>query len=52
MHEDTQVKLVIVEDDRLLLENLSILLGGESLITVEGAYSSAEGTDRVASQAP
>lgn len=36
------MKLIIVEDDKLLLENLSILLGGESRITVEGAFSSAE----------
>ena len=34
--------LVIVEDDRLLLENLTILLGGERRITVAGSFSSAE----------
>jgi DNA-binding NarL/FixJ family response regulator len=34
--------MIIVEDDKLLLENLNILLRGESRISVEGAFSSAE----------
>ncbi len=36
------MRLVIVEDDPLLLENLKLLLSGESGITVAGAFSSAE----------
>jgi two-component system NarL family response regulator len=36
------MRLVIVEDDPLLLENLKLLLSGESGITVTGAFSSAE----------
>jgi len=36
------MRLVIVEDDPLLLENLSLLLSGEGGITVAGAYRSAE----------
>ena len=36
------MRLVIVEDDPLLLENLKLLLSGESGITVGGAFSSAE----------
>ena len=36
------MKLIIVEDDTLLRENLSILLQGEPNITVLGAYSCAE----------
>ena len=35
---------MIVEDDPLLLENLKLLLSGESGITVVGAFSSAEDT--------
>jgi two-component system, NarL family, response regulator len=36
------MRLVIVEDDPLLLENLTLLLSGEGGITVSGAYRSAE----------
>ncbi len=36
------MKLVIVEDDPILLESLKLLLSGESNITVTGAYGSAE----------
>ncbi|MBU2514638.1 response regulator transcription factor [bacterium] len=36
------MKLVIVEDDKLLLENLSFLLQGEPEIEVEGAFLTAE----------
>jgi len=36
------MRLVIVEDDTLLLENLTLLLRGEEGITVAGAYRSAE----------
>jgi DNA-binding NarL/FixJ family response regulator len=36
------MRLVIVEDDPLLLENLTLLLSGEGEITVAGAYRSAE----------
>ena len=36
------MRLVIVEDDPLLLENLTLLLRGEGGITVVGAYLSAE----------
>ena len=36
------MKLVIVEDDPLLRDNLKLLLGGEPGITVDGAYSSGE----------
>jgi len=36
------MKLVIVEDDPILLESLKLLLSGESGITVAGAFSSAE----------
>jgi len=36
------MRLVIVEDDPLLLENLKLLLSGESGIIVGGAFSSAE----------
>ena len=36
------MRLMIVEDDPLLLENLKLLLSGESGITVVGAFSSAE----------
>jgi two-component system NarL family response regulator len=36
------MKLVIVEDDPILLESLKLLLSGESGITVVGAYSNAE----------
>ncbi len=36
------MRLVIVEDDPILLESLKLLLGGETGITVAGAYSSAE----------
>jgi DNA-binding NarL/FixJ family response regulator len=36
------MRLVIVEDDPLLLENLTLLLSGEGGITVAGAYRSAE----------
>ncbi len=36
------MRLVIIEDDPLLLENLTLLLSGEEGITVAGAYRSAE----------
>jgi len=36
------MRLVIIEDDPLLLDNLKLLLGGEPGITVVGAYPSAE----------
>jgi len=36
------MKLVIVEDDKLLLENLRLLLNGEPGIEVSGAFLSAE----------
>ncbi len=36
------MRLVIIEDDPLLLENLSLLLRGEEGIIVAGAYRSAE----------
>jgi len=36
------MRLVIVEDDPILLESLKLLLSGEHGITVAGAYSSAE----------
>lgn len=36
------MRLVIVEDDPLLLENLTLLLRGEEGITVSGAFRSAE----------
>lgn len=36
------MRLVIIEDDPLLLENLSLLLRGEEGITVAGSYRSAE----------
>jgi len=36
------MRLVIVEDDPLLLENLTLLLRGEEGITVAGSYRSAE----------
>lgn len=36
------MRLVIVEDDALLLENLTLLLSGEEGITVSGSYRSAE----------
>lgn len=36
------MRLIIVEDDPLLLGNLKLLLSGEKDITVAGAYSSAE----------
>lgn len=36
------MRLVIVEDDPLLLESLSMLLSGEGGITVAGAYRTAE----------
>jgi DNA-binding NarL/FixJ family response regulator len=36
------MRIVIVEDDPLLLENLTLLLGGEEGITVAGAFRSAE----------
>lgn len=36
------MRLVIIEDDPLLLENLTLLLRGEEGITVAGAYRSAE----------
>lgn len=38
------MRIVIVEDDRLLRENLSILLAGEPGVTVAGAFGSAEDT--------
>jgi two-component system NarL family response regulator len=36
------MRIVIVEDDPLLLENLSLLLGGEEGLEVTGAFRSAE----------
>jgi len=36
------MRLVIVEDDPILLESLKLLLAGESGLTVAGAYSNAE----------
>ncbi|HAR45555.1 MAG: DNA-binding response regulator [Nitrospirae bacterium GWC2_57_13] len=36
------MRLVIVEDDPLLLENLKLMLNGEKNITVTGAFPSAE----------
>ncbi len=36
------MKLVIVEDDPLLRDNLKLLLGGDPGITVDGAYPSGE----------
>jgi two-component system NarL family response regulator len=36
------MRLVIIEDDPLLLENLTLLLSGEEGITVAGSYRSAE----------
>jgi DNA-binding NarL/FixJ family response regulator len=36
------MRLVIIEDDPLLLENLTLLLRGEEGITVTGAFRSAE----------
>jgi two-component system NarL family response regulator len=36
------MRLVIVEDDPILLESLKLLLSGETGITVAGAFSSAE----------
>ena len=36
------MRLVIVEDDPILLESLKLLLSGESGITVAGAYGTAE----------
>jgi two-component system NarL family response regulator len=36
------MRLVIIEDDPLLLENLTLLLRGEEGITVSGAFRSAE----------
>ncbi len=36
------MRLVIVEDDPILLESLKLLLSGESGITVVGAFSNAE----------
>lgn len=36
------MRLVIIEDDPLLLQNLRLLLGGEQGITVVGAYGTAE----------
>jgi DNA-binding NarL/FixJ family response regulator len=38
----THMKLAIVEDDPLLRDNLRLLLGGETGITVSGAYASGE----------
>lgn len=36
------MRIAIIEDDRLLLDNLKLLLGGEPGITVSGAFGSAE----------
>lgn len=36
------MKLIIVEDDPILLESLKLILGGEAGITVAGAFGSAE----------
>jgi len=41
------MRLIIIEDDPLLLENLTLLLRGEEGISVAGAYRSAE--DAIAS---
>ena len=36
------MRLVIVEDNRMILENLRLLLGGEPGVSVEGAFLCAE----------
>jgi|SRR3989304_7925009 len=36
------MRIVIIEDDRTLLENLKLLLSGEKDITIEGSFHSAE----------
>ncbi|HSQ77998.1 MAG TPA: response regulator transcription factor, partial [Nitrospirota bacterium] len=36
------MRLIIVEDDPILLESLKLILGGEAGITVAGAFGSAE----------
>ncbi len=36
------MRLIIVEDDPILLESLKLLLSGETGITMAGAYGSAE----------
>jgi DNA-binding NarL/FixJ family response regulator len=36
------MRLVIVEDDPILLESLKLILGGESGITIAGAFGNAE----------
>ena len=36
------MRIVIVEDDPILLDNLTLLLRGEAGITVTGAFQSAE----------
>ncbi|MBC8017813.1 MAG: response regulator transcription factor [Verrucomicrobia bacterium] len=36
------MRLIIVEDNRLILENLRLLLSGETGITVDGAFACAE----------
>jgi two-component system NarL family response regulator len=36
------MKLIIVEDDPILLESLKLILGGEAGITVTGAFGTAE----------
>jgi RNA polymerase sigma factor (sigma-70 family) len=45
------MRLVIVEDDPLLLDNLTLLLSGEGGITVSGAYRSAEDALKLLSKA-
>ena len=36
------MRLIIVEDDPILLESLKLILGGEAGITVAGAFGNAE----------
>ncbi len=45
------MRLIIVEDDPILLESLKLLLGGEQGITVAGAFGSAEDALRVLKKA-
>ncbi len=47
------MRLIIVEDDRLLLENLGILLGGERDICVAGLFGTAEAAlEKLADSSP
>jgi two-component system NarL family response regulator len=48
----SMMRLAIVEDDPLLRDNLKILLGGESGITVAGAYPSGEDALRSLRKSP